>query len=66
MTMTLTLIPTILYSSEDRDKIVQGWHPENETVTFYQNRTWKFEATLSNGSLEDMVTSLNPVAVVSP
>lgn len=33
----------------------------NSTVTFYNERWWHYEPEMSNGSLSDMVTSINPV-----
>lgn len=49
---------------ETKEKVNITWN-ENGTVTFRQLRYWYFDAENSNGSLEDEVTTLNPVAVVS-
>lgn len=37
----------------------------NGTVGFNQTRTWHFREDLSNGQLEDQVTNLNTIAMVS-
>ncbi|CAL8102203.1 unnamed protein product [Orchesella dallaii] len=50
---------------EFRKKVVLGWHENNETVTFLQNRTWHFEPGLSRGSLDDVVTTLNVPAIAA-
>ncbi|XP_073949908.1 protein croquemort-like [Choristoneura fumiferana] len=34
---------------------------DNSTITFYNQRYWQFEPELSNGSLSDDVTSINPI-----
>jgi len=47
--------------SEQHEKVDLVWNP-NGTVTYQQIRTWRFQPHLSNGSLEDQVTILNPVA----
>jgi len=56
-----------LYSiyREHREKVISDWHHINETVTFRQNRTWIFEPTMSNGTLDDAITTLNIPAIVS-
>ncbi|XP_043269958.1 protein croquemort-like isoform X2 [Venturia canescens] len=40
----------------------QVWNDNNNTVTFQQKRVWHFVESMSNGSLSDQVTNLNPVA----
>ncbi|ODM90878.1 Protein croquemort, partial [Orchesella cincta] len=50
---------------EHRGKVILNWHEENDTVTFLQNKTWHFEPSLSAGSLEDIVTTLNAPAVAA-
>lgn len=50
---------------EKRLKVVKQWNPENNTVTFQQNKTWYFEPSMSKGSLDDPVTTLNIPAIVS-
>lgn len=37
---------------------------ENGTVTFNQIRTWQFMPDLSNGTLEDEITTLNVISAV--
>ncbi|KAM3963725.1 scavenger receptor class B member 3 [Aphomia sociella] len=41
------------------------WNNENSTLTFFNERWWHFEPEMSNGSLSDMVTSVNPVVVTA-
>ncbi len=38
---------------------------DNATVTFYQIKTWTFEESMSAGSLDDEIVSINMIAVVS-
>ncbi|XP_034950523.1 protein croquemort-like isoform X2 [Chelonus insularis] len=42
-------------------KVNQIWN-DNETVTFQQKRIWIFQESMSNGTLNDRVTNLNPIA----
>jgi len=44
-------------------KVNQTWN-DNGTITFQNKKRWFFEKSLSNGSLSDKVTNLNPIAVV--
>ncbi|KAG5674505.1 hypothetical protein PVAND_004467 [Polypedilum vanderplanki] len=37
------------------------WSNDETTVDFYQKRVWHFVPELSNGSLEDEVTNVNPI-----
>ncbi|XP_046739499.1 protein croquemort-like isoform X2 [Diprion similis] len=48
---------------ERREKVNVVFHPQNNTVSFDQKRTWYFDAERSNGSLKDNVTQLNVVAI---
>ncbi|XP_012221214.1 protein croquemort-like isoform X3 [Linepithema humile] len=41
-------------------KVNQVWN-DNGTVTFQRRKVWFFEESLSNGSLSDQVTNLNPI-----
>ncbi|XP_052739290.1 protein croquemort [Bicyclus anynana] len=42
-----------------------SWY-DNSTVSYYNKRSWQFQPEMSNGSLSDLVTSINPiVATVS-
>ncbi|XP_046382371.1 protein peste-like isoform X2 [Ischnura elegans] len=43
---------------EFHEKVNLSFH-ENDTVTFQQVRTWKFDPSCSNGSLDDLVTTIN-------
>ena len=38
---------------------------DNGTVTYYQNKTYIYQQHLSNGSLDDMITVINPVLLVN-
>ena len=38
---------------------------DNDTVTYYERRTWFFEPGLSKGTLDDLVTSGHAVTAVS-
>lgn len=37
----------------------------NDTVSYYQRKTWFFQPELSNGTLDDMVTSAHVISAVS-
>ncbi|KAL0831626.1 hypothetical protein ABMA28_002400 [Loxostege sticticalis] len=37
-----------------------SWN-ENSTITFFNERWWHFQPDMSNGSLSDLVTSINPI-----
>ncbi|KAL0103109.1 hypothetical protein PUN28_017444 [Cardiocondyla obscurior] len=41
-------------------KVNQVWN-ENGTVTFQRKKVWLFEESMSNGSLSDEITNLNPI-----
>ncbi|XP_071636458.1 protein croquemort isoform X1 [Temnothorax longispinosus] len=43
-------------------KVRREWNYDNGTVTFQRRKTWVFEESLSNGSLTDEITNLNPIA----
>ncbi|KAG8225961.1 hypothetical protein J437_LFUL006190 [Ladona fulva] len=47
------------YTFDEFHKKVNISFHDNYTVTFQQVRTWKFDAENSNGSLDDLVTTLN-------
>ncbi|KAL1463108.1 hypothetical protein WDU94_014895 [Cyamophila willieti] len=47
---------------EVHEKLNLTWNA-NGTVSYWQRRTWYFEPSLSNGSLTDVITSVNVVAV---
>lgn len=48
--------------TETKEKVDVVWN-DNGTVSFRQLRWWYFNASRSNGSLDDLITTLNPVAV---
>lgn len=54
----------MLMPSETDYKLVESWN-DNGTVTFRQKKKWIFQESLSEGSLRDVVTNINPVAAVS-
>lgn len=45
---------------ETHSKVNLSWNPNN-TITFYNQRYWYFEPEMSNGSLSDEITSINPI-----
>lgn len=50
---------------EHHRRVAIEWHPENDTVSFNQTRTWHFVPEMSHGSLDDLVTNVNVIAAVS-
>lgn len=50
--------------SEVHERTNMTWNP-NDTITFYQKRTWQFVPEMSVGTLDDNVTNVNPIALVS-
>ncbi|XP_011500429.1 PREDICTED: protein croquemort-like [Ceratosolen solmsi marchali] len=48
---------------ERREKVNITFHPENSTVSYLQRRTWFFDESKSNGTLQDKIVQLNVVAV---
>lgn len=38
---------------------------KNNTVSYYQKKTWFYDNNRSKGSLKDKITQLNTIAVVS-
>ncbi|KAJ8669647.1 hypothetical protein QAD02_000906, partial [Eretmocerus hayati] len=48
---------------EKRWKLNITFHPENDTVSYLQKRTWHFESSKSNGTLQDKVSQLNAIIV---
>lgn len=51
--------------TEKPDKVNITWHPENSTVSYMKKSRFYFDETKSNGSLDDVITSLNVVPLVS-
>lgn len=50
---------------EKPDKVNITWHPENSTVSYMKKSRFWFDEGKSKGSLDDVITSLNVVALVS-
>lgn len=50
---------------EKPDKVNITWHPENSTVSYMKKSRFYFDEEKSKGSLDDVITSLNVVALVS-
>ncbi|XP_033224505.1 protein croquemort-like isoform X2 [Belonocnema kinseyi] len=48
--------------SEMDYKVDKVWN-KNGTITFHRRRFWTFEPSMSNGTLSDKITNLNPIAV---
>uniref|UniRef100_A0A7G3AVF2 Putative plasma membrane glycoprotein cd36 n=1 Tax=Lutzomyia longipalpis TaxID=7200 RepID=A0A7G3AVF2_LUTLO len=49
--------------TEKPDKVDISWHPENATVSFGKLSVFHFDAEKSKGSLDDVITSVNIVAL---
>ncbi|XP_068632720.1 protein croquemort-like [Battus philenor] len=45
---------------EQHSKVNITWN-DNGTITYYNERWWHFQPELSNGSLSDQITSINPI-----
>jgi len=41
------------------------FHDNNQTVSFYQQKNWMFEPDMSNGTLDDILVTLNVLAVTA-
>lgn len=46
-------------------KVNETWNPENDTVTFMQNKWWEFKPEQSVGDQSDLIVTINIIAVVS-
>lgn len=51
--------------SEVHKRVGLDWHNENDTISFNQTRTWVFQPEMSNGDLDDLITNINVISVVS-
>lgn len=49
---------------EKHFRVNVSFHPENDTVSYDQIRTWHFVREMSVGSLDDNVTNVNVIAAV--
>ncbi|KAG6451940.1 protein croquemort [Manduca sexta] len=45
---------------ETHSKVNLSWN-DNSTITYYNQRFWYYEPELSNGSLSDEITTINPI-----
>jgi hypothetical protein len=52
-----------LFYRETQAKVNITWNA-NRTVTYKQRRWWYFDQENSNGTLDDVITTLNVVALV--
>lgn len=50
---------------EIHERVGLVYDDDNNEVSFNQTKTWWFRADLSNGTLDDKVTSINPISLVS-
>lgn len=50
---------------EKHKRVNVTFHPENDTVSFDQIRTWHFMPNMSVGTLDDNITNVNVIAAVS-
>ncbi|PZC71095.1 protein croquemort [Helicoverpa armigera] len=46
---------------ESHVKVNLTWNDHNSTLTFYNQRFWHFKPEMSNGSISDNITSINPI-----
>ncbi|XP_066150907.1 protein croquemort isoform X2 [Euwallacea fornicatus] len=53
--------PYVFYEHHTKENVTFN---DNHTLTYLNKRTWRFEPDMSRGSLNDLVTTLNPVAAV--
>ncbi|CAG9766453.1 unnamed protein product [Ceutorhynchus assimilis] len=53
--------PYTFYEHHIRENVTFN---DNDTITYMNKRTWRFEPTMSNGTLDDVITMLNPIAIV--
>lgn len=51
--------PYVFHEKHIRTNI--SWSDDFTTVDFYQKRVWHFKPELSNGSLDDEITNINPL-----
>jgi hypothetical protein len=54
--------PYVFHEKHIRTNI--SWSNDSTTVDFYQKRVWHFKPELSNGSLDDEITNINPLVAV--
>ncbi|XP_037960821.1 protein peste-like [Teleopsis dalmanni] len=50
---------------ENPEKLDVVWHPENATVSYRKRSDFRFVPSSSKGQLNDMITAINPPAVVA-
>lgn len=50
---------------EKHERVNVTFNRDNDTVSFYQKRTWHFEPDMSEGSLDDKVTNVDTILAVS-
>ena len=43
---------------------VSSWNDDNDTVTYMQNKYWTFQPKMSQGTLDDIIVSINVIALV--
>ncbi|XP_066248766.1 protein croquemort [Euwallacea similis] len=53
--------PYVFYEHHIKENVTFN---DNHTLTYFNKRTWMFEPDMSRGSLDDLVTTLNPIAAV--
>lgn len=54
--------PYVFHEVHERVNLI--WN-SNDTITFNQRRTWHFDPDRSKGSLDDTITNLNVISLVS-
>lgn len=55
--------PYVFHEHHIRENIT--FNEGNNTITYFTKRTWKYFPEQTNGSLSDVITTLNPILVVS-
>lgn len=55
--------PYVFLEKHIRTNVV--WSKDESTVDYFQKRVWHFQPHLSNGTLNDTVTNINPIVAVS-
>ncbi|XP_059055448.1 protein croquemort-like [Achroia grisella] len=48
---------------ETHTKANLTWNNHNDTLTYFNQRWWHFQPDMSNGSLSDNITNVNPIVV---
>lgn len=55
--------PYVYYEHHIRENVT--YNDNNNTLTYKTRRVWHFKPEMSNGTLADKITTINPIIVVS-